>query len=242
MANIYLTGIVLSAANVGEHDRSLYILTKEHGKISAFARGSRRTNSPLLATTVPMCFGTFEAYPGRNAYYVTGANISHYFRDLTTDYDSMCYGALFLEMAEYMSVEEMVEKDRLGLLFMTLRALQEKKQSFELIRAIYELRSLVISGEYPDVFSCKACRTKDNIKFFSLKDRGVYCEKCGQTYSGAPIDPSTLYAMQFIMSTPVEKLYTFALSKEIEAELIHFLAEYKKSYFSHRFKAEDFLQ
>lgn len=241
MSNLTLTGMVLSAANVGEHDRSLYILTKEHGKISAFARGARRANSPLIATTVPMCFGTFEVYPGRKAYYVTATNISHYFRDLTSDYDSMCYGALFLEMAEFFSVEEMVEKDRLGLLFMTLRALEEKKQSLPLIRAIYELRSMVINGEYPDVFSCKACREKDNLRYFSLRDRGVYCAKCGESIPGTPISQSALYTMQYVMSTPVNKLYTFKLSDEIEAEVIHLLSEYKRTYINHRFKAEDFL-
>lgn len=241
MANITLTGMVLSAANIGEHDRSLYILTKEHGKVSAFARGSRRSNSPLLATTVPMCFGTFEAYPGKNAYYVTSTAVSHYFRELTADYDSMCYSALFLEMAEYYAAEEMAERDRLGLLFMTLRALEEKKQSLKLIRAIYELRSLVINGEYPDMFSCRGCHTKENLMYFSLRDRGVYCSKCGENMPGTPMNPSTLYAMQFIMSTPVERLYTFKLTDDVETELIHLLDEYKRTYHPHRFRAEDFL-
>ena len=83
---VSVTGMILKAEPIGEYDRRVVILTRERGKIAAFARGARKQGSRLLASTNPFCFGRFVLYEGRSSYSIAETVISSYFEELRTDY------------------------------------------------------------------------------------------------------------------------------------------------------------
>ena len=75
-----VTGMILSSMPVGEFDRRVVLLTKERGKISAFAKGARKPNSPLVGITRAFVFGTFQVYEGRTSYTIRHITLRQLFR------------------------------------------------------------------------------------------------------------------------------------------------------------------
>ena len=189
---VEVKGLILRSEPYGEYDRRVVILTAQRGKISCFAKGARKQSSRLLGATNLFNFGDFMLYEGRSAYSVNEARISNYFESLRTDYEAACYGMYFLELADYYTLENNDERQMLGLLYQSLRALEKGTIGKKLIKCIVEIKALVINGEYP----------------------GIPAQTDAHT-----LDGSTVYTLDFIEKSPLEKLYTFEVSPKVLEEL-----------------------
>ncbi|NBJ91557.1 DNA repair protein RecO [Parablautia muri] len=207
-----VTGIILKAEPIGEYDRRVVILTRERGKIAAFARGARKQGSRLLASTNPFCFGQFRLYEGRSAYGIAETSISNYFEGFRGDFEAACYGMYFLEMMDYYTRENSDEMEMLKLLYQSLRALLHEGLSNQLIRYIFEIRALSINGEYP-----------------GLPDRE------------RPYLPGTVYAANYIVDSSIEKLYTFTVTRQVLAELSEITESYRKRFMDRKMKSLEIL-
>lgn len=249
-----VTGMVLSTMPVGDYDKRLVILTKEIGKITAFAKGARRPNSALLACSQPFAFGEFNLYAGKNSYNLMSAEISNYFGELREDFESLCYGFYFCEFADYLTKENNDEKNILKLLYQTFRTLSRKVIDVRLIRAVYELKIMAENGEAPQVFGCVKCdKLPANVEpgsqqslsgryYFSAACGGILCEKCKIYDKNAiSINTSTLYTMQYIISKEIEKLYTFRVTEEVLSEIKSCIGRYLSCYIEHEFKSLEML-
>ena len=200
--------MVLLAVPSGEYDKRTVILTKERGKITAFARGARRQNSTLLAAANPFAFGTFTLYEGRNAYTLVKAEISNYFTEVREDFEAACYGCYFMEVAEYYTRENLDGGAVLNLLYATLRALTKKKPDNELIRCIFEMKAMVVNGEYP---------------FDVVQDTSLL--------------EATRYALGYVIQSPIQKLYTFTLAPEVFQQFRKVQDHFNRQFIDRDFKS-----
>lgn len=226
MEFVILTGMVIKSSDVGEYDKRLVILTKEKGKIVAFARGARRTKSQMISGSRLFAFGEFTLYEGKDAYTLNKVEIENYFDEISGDFEAMCYGCYFLELIDYYTYENVESTETLKLLYQTLRALLNEKIPNRLIKCIFELKILTINGEYPQMFECNICKNS-NVKLFSALKGGMYCEKCKDKITDViKTDTSTVYTMQYIISSEIEKLYTFLVSDKVLEELEFIMKRY----------------
>ena len=242
MNQITVTGMVLTAAPIGEYDKRIVILTKERGKISAFARGARRAGNALMGVTEPFAFGTFAIYEGRTSYTLMSASISNYFSELRMDIEGAYYGFYFMDLAGYYAREGNDETQLLKLLYQTFRALLNPHIPNLLIRYIYEIKTVTVNGEGPQVFTCMSCGKAEGPWYFSVRCGGVLCEECGKyEKDGISLLPSTAYTLQYIMASPIEKLYTFVVTDEVLDQLGQITRDYLGKYVEKRFKSLEIL-
>lgn len=238
-------GMVLSSVPMGENDRRVVLLTQERGKVSAFFRGARRAKSELSAASNAFTFGVFEGFEGKNSITVVGADITQSFDDITRDIDKVYMGYYFLEIADYYAQENLDETERLNLLFITIKALNRSDISLELIRRIYELRTFGINGEYPNVFSCTGCDGNEGLRYYDRDKCVMICENCMEKNpeSGGivRIEDDLLYVIQYVISAPLNKLYSFRLEQGLQDRYIDFVQDYIQKNVMHIFKTEKFL-
>lgn len=179
---VTLTGMVLISAPSGDYDRRLVLLTKERGKITAFAHGARKPGNSLMAASRPFSFGQFTLFEGKTAYNMQSAQIANYFDELSADMECACYGSYFLEMVDYFSQENMDATEMLKLLYQSLRALLRPAIPNRLVRRVFELKSMVINGEYTEepprassesctyAWEYVVCSSVESLYKFVLKD------------------------------------------------------------------------
>ena len=190
---IKLNGIIVKETDYKEFDKLLTILTKEKGKINAYAFNIRKSNSKSIGKARLFTLGTFELIESKDGYSLQNVILKEDFDDLAKDYDNLCYASYFIELADYFSFENIDSSDIIDLLYFAIKALIKGVVDKKLIRRVYELKMLKYQGEY---------KGSD-----SLLDK----------------NETLKYTWDFVITSLPQKLFTFKLSddifKKFESEL-----------------------
>lgn len=238
---LIVNGIVLYSTLVGEYDKRLVVLTKERGKITIFANGARRPNSQFRVASQSFVMGTFTITSAREAYNLRKAEISEYFGELQLDMEKMCYASYFCELMSYYTREGDSCVNNLNLLYLTLKTLIKSDMDIKLVKAIYETKLMDLEGQGISSFTCIKCKSKE-LGYYNPLIGGLICPECARksniTYK---VSEALVYTLQFILSSPIGKIYSFKLTDQVLEEFVRVVDTFVNTYVDKKFKSLEIL-
>ncbi|SDR68433.1 DNA repair protein RecO [Agrococcus carbonis] len=147
-------GVVLRTHQLGEADRIVTLLTREHGKVRAVAKGVRRTSSRFGARLEPFMVADLQLAVGRSLDIVTQAvTLGAYAPVIVADYRAYTAAAAMVETADRLTDEDASRQQYL-LLVGALRSLARSEHDPSLTLDSYLLRALSIAGWAPSFGDC----------------------------------------------------------------------------------------
>jgi DNA repair protein RecO (recombination protein O) len=146
--------IVLRTHLLGEADRIVTLLTREHGKIRAVAKGVRKTTSRIGSRLEPFMLVDVQWATGRSLDIIQQVEtLGSYGSAIAEDYDVFTSAAAMADTADKLTEHE-ATTDQFLLIVGALRALAAGEHPAELIVDSYLLRSLSHAGWAPSVDVC----------------------------------------------------------------------------------------
>lgn len=235
-------GIVIHEMPIGEYDKRIILLAKDIGKITVFAKGARKSTSKFLAGSQIFAYGEYMLYKGKTSYNINQVSLIKPFYNIRNNIEDLTWGLYILEFIEHISDEDNPNNLLIKLLLKTLQALDSGRFNAELITEIFELKAISLIGYSPWVTSCVKCNSED-INHFSSKEGGTICDNCSNNKESIiSISAGAIYAIRYILSMPIEQLYTFKLETNILNELKLVTNQFIEYNFNKKFKTLDFFK
>ena len=235
-------GIVIWEVKTGETDRVITILTPT-GLVTAYARGSRKPSNKLTSPTSMLSYSNFELYTGKNMFTTVDAMIKERFITLFSDITKYSLAVYFCEILKYLAPIEDDATEYLSLILNTLHYLNTTNTDIFLVKAVYELRIMSISGYMPDLFSCANCgKEDDTILHFDMPSGVWYCKKCTGKLGILPnANRAVLNAMRYIIDSDASRIFSFELKPEALKKLNTITSRFVMIHIDKSFSTLDFL-
>lgn len=166
------TGINLKAIPLGECDRLVTILTREHGLIKAIAPGARKSNSSLGGRSAIFVVNSLSIYKGRSLDKIVEAQTLNSHGGLSGDLGKLAASQYLAELVLAQALSEHPQEDLYQLLMLHLGRLNDLGRDdntasiAHLCQGIFHL--LALGGIAPQVHDCCISRQPIEPDFTSL--------------------------------------------------------------------------
>ncbi|MGN6324824.1 DNA repair protein RecO [Pseudolysinimonas sp.] len=183
--------VVLRTHKLGEADRIVTMISRQHGKIRAVAKGVRRTGSRFGSRLEPFMVVDAQFYVGRSLDIVQQAeSIGSYGADIVDDYARFTAANAIVEAADRLTEHESGLQHYL-LLVGALRSLSRGEHPPGMTLDSYLLRALSIAGWAPSFVDCAVTGASGPHSAFVPQLGGVVADAVAPP-GAVRLDPATL--------------------------------------------------
>lgn len=147
MKPIRTKAIVLRRTNYGEADRILQLLTPDHGKISAMAKGVRREKSKLAGGIELFAVSDVTLVAGKSEIWtLTGAKLDTFFAHIITDYERLQFGYEAIKQVSKVA-EQVSDPAFYALLETALASLDDVSIALDITVSWFWLQLAILEGQ-----------------------------------------------------------------------------------------------
>ena len=192
------TGVVLRTYRLGEADKIVVLMTAEHGKVRAVAKGVRKTRSKFGARLEPMSHVRLLLYRGRDLDIVNQAESVEPLGPMLASLDRASQGMAAIEAVDQLAIDREPNPRLYQQAVGVLRTIAQAPAAMN-VGAFY-WRLLAAEGLEPHLDGCVRCGEDGpgtQLVAFDLNEGGMLCRNCR---SGTRVSPAALTLMRGIFN------------------------------------------
>lgn len=195
--------IVLRGQKLGDADKIVILLTRNHGIVHAVAKGARKTTSKFGGRLEPFMLVDVSLTAGKNLHTLTQVQtVRAYTSPIMSDYSAYLAGIALIELTE--SLGKFEEGESSNKLFVMLAGAlsslsSQRLRPLDIVNA-YFLRAISLAGWGMNPTVCSHCGSSENLRWFSA-EAGLLCENCGRLEVlnvSKPVSEETLHYLSAV--------------------------------------------
>gem|GEM_PF-147612 len=253
MASLQSQALLLRSVDFGESDRIIHLLTPGVGRLTAIAKGARRSKKRFPGTLD--LFNLLQVQverrrPTRMAR-LEHARLRRSWGALREDPTRFALGCYLLEVLGRLAPEGGAPADMARLFAFAVAALDlvEREAPDARLRTLLELRTLAALGLRPELLHCVRCGRPATRKAgrgtlaFHVAEGGPICRDCApQGHAMLAVHPGTLHALDQSLRFGFDRLGRIALGGASLAEAQQLVHRFLRFHIGLELRSERFLE
>ena len=242
--------VILRSVDIAESDRILHLLVPEYGRLTAVAKGARRSTKRFAGTLDLFNHLRVSLHRRRGAAIgrLEQAVLVRHYAPLRTDAARFALGCYLLELLDRLAPEGAQRADAARLFDFALQTLEwiAARRPTPQQRVLLLLRALDALGLRPELRACVRCGREPgerDASRFHVAEGGPVCDACAERLSGLlSVQRGTLRALEQGLRLEPAQLDRLVLSPRALAEAEQLLDRFSRFHVGVELTSERFLR